>query len=595
MYSQIADVSYKRLTRTFTVPAAGGNLSFWTSYNTEADWDHLFVEVHTVGPERLDDAARRERPHDAGDRRELQGENSGGWRTLHPFLDHYQTQIGDDDLQPDRHDRRVERGVGRLGRLAAVAGNLAAYAGKQVEVSISYASDWATQGLGVFVDDVTLPDGSSTSFESGLDGWTVPGSRPAAAPNANDFDADRRRRLPGGRSRRHGRLPVHGLRLRGHLDSREPQRGHGPRDGLPPAVVVSFAGGGPLAGPPPGRTPSLVRDKPLASENRRSSVGPWRPTTLRRRRHNRPRRAGRHPPSRFDRGTGRAAVGSSSSSPLLALNFFISSRAMEPASRVRVPYSPFFLQQVKAGNVAEITSKGTAIQGTFSRSDELQGRRRRRRASGRRSRRSPTRTRSRSCCSRTTSSSTPSRSTPASPWWQNLLLGFGPTILFVFLLFWLMRRAGNVQNVLGSFGRSRARRYEPSGDKVTFADVAGIDEAKEELTRGRRLPAQPGQVPPARRPDPARRAPLGPPGTGKTLLARAVAGEANVPFFSMAASEFVEAIVGVGAVTRARPVQGGEGGRAGDRLHRRARRDRPLAHVRHRAASAAATTSASRR
>jgi cell division protease FtsH len=50
-----------------------------------------------------------------------------------------------------------------------------------------------------------------------------------------------------------------------------------------------------------------------------------------------------------------------------------------------------------------------------------------------------------------------------APWWQNLLLGFGPTILFVGLLFWLMRRAGNVQNVLGSFGRSRARRYQPSG------------------------------------------------------------------------------------------------------------------------------------
>ena len=68
------------------------------------------------------------------------------------------------------------------------------------------------------------------------------------------------------------------------------------------------------------------------------------------------------------------------------------------------------------------------------------------------------------------------------PWWQALLLGFGPTILFVLLLFCLMRRAGNVQNVLGAFGRSRARQYEPSGDRVTFADVAGIDEAKEELS-----------------------------------------------------------------------------------------------------------------
>jgi cell division protease FtsH len=134
-----------------------------------------------------------------------------------------------------------------------------------------------------------------------------------------------------------------------------------------------------------------------------------------------------------------------------------------------------------------------------------------------------------------------------APWWQNLLLGFGPTILFVFLLVWLMRRAGNVQNVLGTFGRARARRYQPSGDKVTFADVAGIDEAKQELSE---------VVDFLRHPDKYRklggRIPhgvllSGPPGTGKTLLARAVAGEADVPFFSLAASEFVEAIVGVGA------------------------------------------------
>ena len=134
-----------------------------------------------------------------------------------------------------------------------------------------------------------------------------------------------------------------------------------------------------------------------------------------------------------------------------------------------------------------------------------------------------------------------------APWWQTLLVGFGPTILFVFLLFWLFRRAGNVQNALGAFGRSRARRYEASGDKVTFADVAGIEEAKDELSE---------VVDFLRNPDKYRKLGAriphgvllsGPPGTGKTLLARAVAGEADVPFFSLAASEFVEAIVGVGA------------------------------------------------
>ena len=78
-----------------------------------------------------------------------------------------------------------------------------------------------------------------------------------------------------------------------------------------------------------------------------------------------------------------------------------------------------------------------------------------------------------------------------------------------------MRRAGNAQNVLGPFGRSRARRYQPSGDRVTFADVAGIDEAKAELSRGRRLPAQPGEVPTLGGADPARRPALRPAGHGE--------------------------------------------------------------------------------
>ena len=231
---------------------------------------------------------------------------------------------------------------------------------------------------------------------------------------------------------------------------------------------------------------------------------------------------------------------------LLACNLFIASLAMGPESRVRVPYSPFFLQQVQARNVEEITSKGTDIQGAFRKGVTFED--------------SEPTTRFRTEVPAFANTDELSRLLQENevtvnadpldtggPWWQTLLVGFGPTILFVFLLFWLFRRAGNVQNALGSFGRSRARRYEASGDKVTFADVAGIEEAKDEL----------GEVVDfLRSPDKYRKLGAriphgvllsGAPGTGKTLLARAVAGEADVPFFSLAASEFVEAIVGVGA------------------------------------------------
>jgi len=131
--------------------------------------------------------------------------------------------------------------------------------------------------------------------------------------------------------------------------------------------------------------------------------------------------------------------------------------------------------------------------------------------------------------------------------WGGLAIGFLPLILFGVLLFFLFRSARGANSQALNFGRSRARLFPASTPTVTFDDVAGVEEAKQELyevveflksrekfqSLGARIPK--GLLL------------IGPPGTGKTLLARAVAGEAGVPFFSISGSEFVEMFVGVGA------------------------------------------------
>jgi cell division protease FtsH len=222
--------------------------------------------------------------------------------------------------------------------------------------------------------------------------------------------------------------------------------------------------------------------------------------------------------------------------------------------RVQVPFSPYFLSQVQAGRVAEISSKGDTIQGTF---------------------RSPLRYVSRggTRSKRTTLFATevPSfwnnnqlaqllrakgvqvnaqSTTQSTPLIVSLLLGFGPTLLivglFVLIARWMAKNGGGM-GALGAFGRSKARRIDPATIRITFGDVAGIDEAKAELTEivdFLRDPKPYGRL--------GGRMPhgvllSGAPGTGKTLLARAVAGEAHAAFFSISASEFIEAIVGVGA------------------------------------------------
>jgi cell division protease FtsH len=231
---------------------------------------------------------------------------------------------------------------------------------------------------------------------------------------------------------------------------------------------------------------------------------------------------------------------------LLIVNYSLAHRATA-VHRAHVPYSPFFLNQVRAGNVAEITSRGTAIQGRFQKAAAP--------PPGRDAARLfeteiPSFADTNALSRLLESNGVVINAEPLDQgvsWWKTLLFGFGPTFLFILLMVLLFRRFGRAQSMLGNFGRSKARRYQPGGAEVTFADVAGIDEAKHELTEivdflrnPKKYQRLGGRIP---------RGVLlsGPPGTGKTLLARAVAGEAGAPFFSMSASEFIEAIVGIGA------------------------------------------------
>jgi cell division protease FtsH len=137
-----------------------------------------------------------------------------------------------------------------------------------------------------------------------------------------------------------------------------------------------------------------------------------------------------------------------------------------------------------------------------------------------------------------------------NPLWT-LLFGFGPALLFIAFYIWMFRRAaqqgGGMAGLMG-IGRSKARRYDQENDtKVTFDDVAGIDEAENELVEIVDFLKDPKKYTRLGGTAPKGVLLVGAPGTGKTLLAKAVAGEAGVPFFSMSAAEFVEMIVGVGA------------------------------------------------
>jgi cell division protease FtsH len=256
---------------------------------------------------------------------------------------------------------------------------------------------------------------------------------------------------------------------------------------------------------------------------------------------------------------------------ILLLNFVIS-RVLYPGAEapLTIPYT-LFKTEVDKGNVAEIYSRGDAMTGRFKTpitypSPEEKKASDASKASGV-FRRSEPRTSSRFA------TAVPSFVGPtlegfliehgveisAEPIDESphplstLLFGFGPAILLIAFYVWMFRRAQSGGGALGGgifgIGKSKAKRYdqETGGTKITFQDVAGIDEAKNELVEIVDFLKDPPKYTRLGGTAPKGVLLIGAPGTGKTLLAKAVAGEAGVPFFSMSAAEFIEMIVGVGA------------------------------------------------
>jgi cell division protease FtsH len=238
---------------------------------------------------------------------------------------------------------------------------------------------------------------------------------------------------------------------------------------------------------------------------------------------------------------------------LLAANWIISSFLLAPPARTAVSYT-FFTAQVTANNISDISSTGDTIEGTFRKKTSYT-------PSGETKAESVDRFKTQRpsfaddrLFAELQANNVPVNAKPPdapAPVWQQILVGFGPTLLLVGLLVWVSRRmaAGlGGGGGLGGFGRSRAKLYQPEGGpRTTFADVAGIEEVEQEVTEIVDFLREPEKYRKLGAQIPHGVLLSGPPGTGKTLLARAVAGEAQVPFFSISASEFIEMIVGVGA------------------------------------------------
>jgi cell division protease FtsH len=234
---------------------------------------------------------------------------------------------------------------------------------------------------------------------------------------------------------------------------------------------------------------------------------------------------------------------------LLALNWVVIAELTGGPRTTQVPYS-FFYGQVQAGNVTTVTSTDDEITGSFRRPVGYPpGKQNATEVVAFRTQR-PAFSEDRLVQQLIAKGVTVDAKPAGTPVWQQLLLGIGPWLLFVVLLVWLFRRTASASGAGGLrlLGRSRAKLYRPdSGPRTTFADVAGIDEVRSEVMEVVDYLKNPERYRALGASIPKGVLLTGAPGTGKTLLARAVAGEAQVPFFHLSASEFIEMIVGVGA------------------------------------------------